>query len=85
MKGETCQSLPNNITTIGGKCPLPAGEWKILVKGGAFLTGGENLSRSDFDHLNFSKLKTSFCKYWTANGNGRGATTTAKNEVFIGL
>ena len=30
----------------------PAGEWETLVKGGTFSSGGGNLSRSDFDHLN---------------------------------
>ena len=45
----------------------------------------------------FSKLKTPFCKYWTSikpklawpvwnyDENGTGATTPAKNEVFVGL
>ena len=80
MKGETCQSLPNNITGVGKKSSLPAGEWEILVKGGTFVSGGENLSRSDFDHL-----KPPFCKYWASNGNSIEATTIAKNEVFIGL
>ena len=52
LKGETYQSLPNNITGVGKKSPLPAGKWEILVKGGTFSSGGENLSRSDFGHLN---------------------------------
>ena len=52
VKGETCQSLPNNITAVGKKFPIPAGECEILVKGRTFSSGGENLSRSDFDHLN---------------------------------
>ena len=52
LKGETCQSFPNSIAGAGGKSPLPAGEWEILVKGGAFSSGGEILSRSHFDHLN---------------------------------
>ena len=52
VKGETCQSLPNNITAVGKKFPIPAGECEILVKGMTFSSGGENLSRSDFDHLN---------------------------------
>ena len=51
-KGKTFQSLPNNITGVRKKSPLPAGEWEILVKGGTFSSGGENLLRSDFNHLN---------------------------------
>ena len=42
-----------------GEISPPAGEWEILVKGGTFSSGGENLSRSDFDHLNvFNAKKT---------------------------
>ena len=52
LKGERFQSLPNNITGVGKKFPLPAGDWEILVKGGTFSSGGENVLRSDFDHLN---------------------------------
>ena len=47
-----------------GKSPIPPREWEILMKGGTFSSGVENLSRSDFDHLNlFLKLKIPFCKY----------------------
>ena len=86
MKGETCQSHQNNITGVEKKSPLPAGEWEMLVKGGTFSSGGFSSAEEWFWQFKpFSKLKTLFCKYWTSNENGRGATTTAKNEVFIGL
>ena len=52
LKGETYPSFPKSIRGVGGNSPLPAEELEILMKRGTFSLGGENLSRSDFDHLN---------------------------------
>ena len=85
----------------GGRIPLGAGGWKILL-GGFDLYDSGNLSSSEFDPSNlFSMPKTTFCKYWTLikikigltcvqqvwseNRNGTGAMTIAKNEVFSRL
>ena len=47
----------------GGRIPLGAGGWKILL-GGFDLYDSGNLSSSEFDPSNlFSMPKTTFCKY----------------------
>ena len=40
-------------------------KWEILLRGN-FLLGGENLRRSIFTIPTFSKVSTTFCKYWTS-------------------
>ena len=45
------EEFSHSIRRVVGKSSLPAGEWEILVKEVIFSSGGENLSASDFDHL----------------------------------
>ena len=57
----------NSIRGIGRNLSSQRWKWEILLKGGTFSVGGENLSRSDFDHLYFFlMLKTPFCIYRTS-------------------
>ena len=64
----------------------PSGGMGNFGEGRDFSSGGFSSAEEWFWPFKpFSKLKTPFCQYWTSNENGTGATTTAKNEVFVEL
>ena len=94
------QGFPNSINWWGDAPNLVWANQKFCM-GRIFLLGGESLMRSEFDHTNLfqgskqhsvniehwlHKHYTPVCrKIWRWNKSGTGTTTTAKNEVFIGL
>ena len=80
---------------MGGENPtLVDGEWKVLA-GVNFLSGGEQLRRSAFDHWSLFQSKKHHSVNiehqlklklaWPLYKEGGGPMTTVKNEVFIGL